>query len=635
VIEYSQVKELAKVIALTISVFFSSAALASRSIKIVYPNPQSEICAASTFFVGEIEPGHLLTCNQEKVRVNEFGFFAHVVKLKPGDNPFLFSLDNGKEQEEITIKREQPLAPISINEIKLRKFEPAQDLGVKSNDLISFSVRATPLSQVIVQIGSRRIALNESAGKVANHGRKLVRTRRQAHIVNGQDVAYGEVFQRSNPSPSDLYTGFYRVTPDDHWNGLKPKVSLTQKTKTSLLTPTTRIWTVEQPAIAQTTHTQTVTRLGPGLARTTPLDEGVRLEIDGWVGNQMRCRYGESLHVWIDKKDLAFETELTGRSTKPLESAAAPRAVARTINTKSDEYGQSIQIPLNQRLPYQVEQKLTPNSLILKLYGVTSDTDWVTNPSENEGTNSQDTPAQNPVDHVNWKQAADDIYEVTVHLTGKRQWGYKISYEGTTLNLDVKKPPTIGSGSQRLSGLKICLDPGHGGSETGSIGCSGKHESEINFAIAQKLEALLISQGALVTMTRTNDNEFHSLEDRVKQANDEKCDLLLSIHNNALPDGRDPWKEHGTSAYWYHPQSIELARCLKDSLVESLAFPDLGARYQNLALARPTAMPAVLVEVGFMINPDEYAKLIDPAFQEKIAQALCDGLEKYFRAEIK
>ena len=132
-------------------------------------------------------------------------------------------------------------------------------------------------------------------------------------------------------------------------------------------------------------------------------------------------------------------------------------------------------------------------------------------------------------------------------------------------------------------------------------------------------------------MTRTSESQEQSLEERVRIATDAGVDFLISVHNNALPDGADPWKEHGTTAFWYHPQSIQLARCLKDSLVQKLGWPDLGARYQNLALARPTAMPAVLVEVGFMINPDEYAKLIDSSVQSKAAEALLDGLLTYLK----
>jgi N-acetylmuramoyl-L-alanine amidase len=258
------------------------------------------------------------------------------------------------------------------------------------------------------------------------------------------------------------------------------------------------------------------------------------------------------------------------------------------------------------------------------MYGVTADTDWVTSETKSAGGKEDG----NPVDHVSWRQASDDLYELIIHLRGHRQWGYKINYEGTTLCLGVKRQPQLVSNERPLAGLRICLDPGHGGSEIGSTGCSGLHESKLNLAIAEKLQPLLVAQGAHVTMTRTDDS-VHSLEERVRIANEQRADILLSIHNNGLPDGSDPWKVHGTSTYWYHPQSIELARSLRDSLVETLGFSDLGARYQNLALARPTAMPAVLVEVGFMVNPDEFARLIDPGFQEKVAQALCQGLVKY------
>lgn len=175
----------------------------------------------------------------------------------------------------------------------------------------------------------------------------------------------------------------------------------------------------------------------------------------------------------------------------------------------------------------------------------------------------------------------------------------------------------------------MVLDPGHGGGENGAIGCSGEREADLNLAIALKFRDLLRAEGVNVIMTREGDQEV-SLGDRVALANDKKVDLLISIHNNALPDGRDPAKEHGTSSYWYHKQSKELARALKNGLVKEVGLPDIGDRWQNLALCRPSAMPAVLMEVAFMVNPDEYAKLTDPSFQDKAAHGLLNGLLSYF-----
>jgi len=601
------------------------AAIIDTPIKVVYPNPKSEIHASSTFIVGELlGENHDLECNEEKVKVNNSGFFAHVVKLNYGDNKFALQQGN-KVLCDLTVKREIPAKFISADEFKIGNFEPNQDCGFKFGDTISFSAHATPNSSLKVIIGNREIYLRQPEQNSIYHNKKKTTVALRPKIVSNKDFAYGEASERWSQRSDDLYKGFYKITADDQWSGIHPKLFLEHGDKQLSIIAKPQFTTISQPTIAQTIHSQTVVRLGPGLARTTPLDTGVRLEIDGWVGNQMRCLYTPIKHVWVDKKDLDFETPL--QSGRNIDSTASPYAVARTINVIDDGYGQTIKIPLTQRLPYQIEQKLNPNSLSLRIYGVTADTDWETINSE-----SNKTAVNSTVDHITWKQVSDNEYEVTAHLQSKRQWGYRAYYDGTTLCLSIKRAPQLAARGN-LSGIRICLDPGHGGGERGSIGCSGLPESNLNLAIAMKVKSLLEDKGATVIMTRTSDSQDVSLEERVHIANENQADLLLSIHNNALPDGRDPWKEHGTSSYWYHPQSIELARCLKDEIVKATAFPDLGARYQNLALARPTAMPAVLLEVGFMINPDEFAQLLDPTIQEKVAKAICNGIVIYMNGD--
>ena len=145
---------------------------------------------------------------------------------------------------------------------------------------------------------------------------------------------------------------------------------------------------------------------------------------------------------------------------------------------------------------------------------------------------------------------------------------------------------------------------------------------------SQVQDLLLAAQGANVIMTRTTD-KLVSLDDRVAIANNNKVDILLSIHNNALPDGRDPWTEHGTSSYWYHPQAIELAKDLRAAVASTTKFGDLSTRWQNLALTRPSSMIASLYEVGFVINPDEYAALASDSGQQRAANGLLKGLLYY------
>jgi N-acetylmuramoyl-L-alanine amidase len=289
----------------------------------------------------------------------------------------------------------------------------------------------------------------------------------------------------------------------------------------------------------------------------------------------------------------------------------------RTINVVEHDRDTQLRIPLDQRLPYRIEQRVNPEELTLKVYGATSDADWITDSVP--GINSA------ILDHVNCKQSSDYVIEVTAHLKNV-QWGFWADYDDTTLVLHIKSAPHVSVTD--LKGLTICIDPGHGGKEPGATGPSGIREASINLDIASKLSQLLTEAGAQTWMTRTTD-ENPSLQDRPQFAISHNVDLLISVHNNALPDNRDPWLDHGTSTYWYHPQAIKLAQSLKNPLVTELSLHDYGTFFENLALTRPSNMPACLVEVGFMTNPDEYAQLLDPAFRAHAATALLHGIESY------
>ena len=107
---------------------------------------------------------------------------------------------------------------------------------------------------------------------------------------------------------------------------------------------------------------------------------------------------------------------------------------------------------------------------------------------------------------------------------------------------------------------------------------------------------------------------------------------LVSIHLNALPDGVNPFISNGTGAYYFHPQSIPLARALQESMVRRMGLRNLGINYDNLALARPTWMPAVLCEGAFLMIPEQENALRTPAFQAAYARGVVDGLAQYFRS---
>ena len=110
------------------------------------------------------------------------------------------------------------------------------------------------------------------------------------------------------------------------------------------------------------------------------------------------------------------------------------------------------------------------------------------------------------------------------------------------------------------------------------------------------------------------------------------AEVLVSIHNNALPDGVNPFTNSGSSVFYNQPRSLPLAQAIQDALVRRLGLRDLGAGRGDLALARPTWMPAVLCEGLFMMLPDQEAALRQPEGQRRYALAVRDGLLSWLRS---
>lgn len=140
----------------------------------------------------------------------------------------------------------------------------------------------------------------------------------------------------------------------------------------------------------------------------------------------------------------------------------------------------------------------------------------------------------------------------------------------------------------------------------------------------------LEKKGVEVIMTREDMSDL-PLYDRPKIARAADADLFISIHNNALPDGVNPFENNGVSTYYYHPHSIELARSIQSELLKGTDLNDYGLYHGNLAVNRPTQYPAVLVECAFIILPEHEAMLKTEKFQKKVARSIRKGIEKFLK----
>ena len=146
--------------------------------------------------------------------------------------------------------------------------------------------------------------------------------------------------------------------------------------------------------------------------------------------------------------------------------------------------------------------------------------------------------------------------------------------------------------------------------------------------VSQQVRDRLEARGAKVVMTREGDDDLYP-QDRVDIINQQEPTLALSLHYNALPDSGDAENTQGLSAFWYHPQAHSLAVFLHNYLTETLDRPSYGVFWNNLALTRPAVAPAVMLELGFMIHPEEYEWIVDPEAQEDLAEAIAEGVSRW------
>ena len=180
----------------------------------------------------------------------------------------------------------------------------------------------------------------------------------------------------------------------------------------------------------------------------------------------------------------------------------------------------------------------------------------------------------------------------------------------------------------------ICLDPGHGGQDPGATGASGTPEKTYNLAVALKAKEALVAKGYAVVMTRDADETVPN-DQRVPKAKAAGAVAFVSIHHNAASSR----EAVGTEVLYPagDARSLRLAQVVYDQLIAALGTKPRGVKARSdllvLNAAKRAGLPACLVEVAFISNPDEERKAASPDFQAAAARAIADGVDRFFAAK--
>ncbi len=286
----------------------------------------------------------------------------------------------------------------------------------------------------------------------------------------------------------------------------------------------------------------------------------------------------------------------------------------------------------------------------------------LTNPSGISGVVIPVWSEQNGQDDLVWHNATkqdDGSYKVTISAS-QHKWnsgkyivhGYIVDASGKNIGFgatsaDVVAPKKIGSasrGNYDVLNKVVYLDAGHGGYDPGAS-YFGISEKGLTLAIQSRVKAKLEAEGYQVVTTRTSDT-YVDLTDRSRAANASESDIFVSIHINASGSSAaqgietyyyQPYAEYPSrinAAYHANPTRLSmsdtLANAIQSSLINATGAQNQGVKRQTFAVLRETTAPAVLLELGFLSNPQEAARLNTSAYQETLANAIVAGIKSYY-----
>ena len=180
------------------------------------------------------------------------------------------------------------------------------------------------------------------------------------------------------------------------------------------------------------------------------------------------------------------------------------------------------------------------------------------------------------------------------------------------------------SNSRCKSKAIICIDASHGGSDSGYTSDGHTSEKDLNLVIAKKIGESLSSVGYNVVYTR-NDDSTLSTEERITSINSQKANYLISIQMNSSSDSLSKGYSIFTQP---NDKMIQLAKNLSNTMnaINLSQFEGIDSdHYENFPILYDSQIPAILLELGYLSNSDDYTKLVDETFQQKIADAITES----------
>lgn len=550
-------------------------------------------------FRGKYDPHQEVFINGEKVVPTERGGFSVWVPLKVGKN-------------QVTLKHKGETVTYNIERkvIIFKTVSPTKEMHVSGSSTIEFNVMAYNGSKITATINGQTITLTEGGGGDENVVDSAYVNYQGSYTVpkaGAKEQDIGSITFRGS------YQGYNETKGGSHVIVDKLPDEVDPDTATGLSFP---------HAVVTQRYANTYP---PGTASGYPqailyqLPQGTQDIVESVNGEFLNLRSGKVIRAAsASVSDMLFE----GNNTISQFSAGVEgndTVIRATMGWKAP-FSIDLSPYPNEPPPSKGYQFAANTVTILLDYSTTMDKDNA----------SVDVSSSSVFSGITYERIFNEnkrIYQYKITLPLRqagKYYGAHATYEDNTLVIKFNQPPPQGT----LSGLKIAVDGGHGGKETGTMAGSDVIEKDINYSIALKVKAELEALGATVVMMR-NDDETITVEQRVDRAHANGVDMYLACHHNSAAPNPSP---NGVETYFNAPFSQPLASAIQAQLGQILA--DRGAKSStgkyNFVVTRERQYPAVLIEYGFLSNPTEEQKIMNPDHQQAMAKATAQGVLNYF-----
>ena len=340
-----------------------------------------------------------------------------------------------------------------------------------------------------------------------------------------------------------------------------------------------------------------------GGAKMGYLDTNVVMKVVDSLKTDYKVQLSKNHFAWLPKANFVADTAVHLR----------PYYLTSSWRVYGDSAYDYVTVALDAKLPYKSIHQINPARIVVDVFGATSNTNWITQ-----------LFTAKEIKNAYYEQVEDDVFRITIELKHKQHWGHFIYYNGNRLTVRIKRQPS----KPRLKNLVVAIDAGHGGSNTGAAGISGKiKEKDYTLLIAKQLEKALKKKKATVFMMRNDDTDL-SMIDRTLMIRKQAPDILISIHLNSSANANIK----GVSTYYryigFRPLSQTILKRMLELNLDN--FGNIGGF--NFALSGPTEYPNCLVEVAFLSNVDDEKRILDPKFHSDAAKKICKGIEDWLKA---